>query len=286
MVRRRKPGKKRQGRGSADSVSSGQSMPSPEQVETGESLHINNERLNLEDGTVVGSINSQNALDGSVAAATESGENGEDQEPDAMLRLPEMTDTSMDSVGQPLRDVMDRLNGALDGKNWERQEEEEEDGVISINSATSPLQHQPFREAAGGKPPDPGSRSSLVSSAAPAQFYCFTAHSTDTAAESGSHHDSARNGQSQTVCSGHEDEREGATAEKDASSKIEEKERRDVEMKQPNGYAQVNSGEEGTGEGSGPAESSHPAEFRSDEMQQILFYALLVFLSFLQTEFR
>uniref|UniRef100_A0A4W5KZG7 Pleckstrin homology domain containing, family M (with RUN domain) member 2 n=1 Tax=Hucho hucho TaxID=62062 RepID=A0A4W5KZG7_9TELE len=36
---------------------------------------------------------------------------GEEEESEGLLRLPEMTDTSMDSVGQPLRDVMDRLNG-------------------------------------------------------------------------------------------------------------------------------------------------------------------------------
>uniref|UniRef100_A0A8C8F373 RUN domain-containing protein n=1 Tax=Oncorhynchus tshawytscha TaxID=74940 RepID=A0A8C8F373_ONCTS len=38
-------------------------------------------------------------------------ETGEEEESEGLLRLPEMTDTSMDSVGQPLRDVMDRLNG-------------------------------------------------------------------------------------------------------------------------------------------------------------------------------
>uniref|UniRef100_A0A8C7J057 Pleckstrin homology domain-containing family M member 2 n=1 Tax=Oncorhynchus kisutch TaxID=8019 RepID=A0A8C7J057_ONCKI len=42
-------------------------------------------------------------------------EGQEEDESEGLLRLPEMTDTSMDSVGQPLRDVMDRLNGALDG---------------------------------------------------------------------------------------------------------------------------------------------------------------------------
>ncbi|MCI4387326.1 hypothetical protein PGIGA_G00072820 [Pangasianodon gigas] len=270
MVRRRKPGKKRRGRGSTESVSSGQSMPSPEQVETEESLQINNGRMNLEGGTVGGSVNSLDALDGSARAATE---NGEDQEPEALLRLPEMTDTSMDSVGQPLREVMDRLNGALDGKTWEGQEDEEEeaeDGVTGINPATSPLQHQPFREDAGGEPPDPDSQSGLVASAAPAHFYCFTPHSADAAAESGSYHDSAGNGQSQTVYGGHEDEREGETAEQDASSRIEEKERGDVEMEQPNGPAQNKSEEKGMGEGSGPAECSHPAEFRVDNNHLLL----------------
>lgn len=270
MVKRRKPGKKRRGRGSTDSVSSGQSMPSPEQVETEEPLQIKNERMNLEDGTVG---DSNTSLDGAARAVTE---NREDPEPEALLRLPEMTDTSMDTVGQPLRDVMDRLNGALDGKSWERQDDEEEekvDGVTGVITVTSPLQHQPFREDEGGEPPDPDSESCLVASAAPAHFYCFTSHSSGTAAKSGSHHDSAGNGQSQTVYSGHEDEGEG---EQDSSSKIEEKERADVEMEQPNGPAQIKSEANGVGEGFGPAESSHPAEFRLDERQQLLFYVLLV----------
>ncbi|XP_060794306.1 pleckstrin homology domain-containing family M member 2 isoform X3 [Neoarius graeffei] len=258
MVKRRKPGKKRRGRGSTDSVSSGQSMPSPEQVETVESLQIKNERMNLEDGTAG---DGNDSLDGSVRA--------EDPEPVALLRLPEMTDTSMDSVGQPLRDVMDRLNGALDGKSWEKQDEEEEivDGVTGNITVTAPLQHQPFREDEGGEPPDPDSESCLVASAAPAHFYCFTPHSSGAAAKSGSHHDFAGNGQSQTLDSGHEDEGEG---EQDSSSKIEEKESGDVELEQPNGPAQIKSEENGVGEGSDPAECSHPAEFRVDNNHLLL----------------
>lgn len=279
MVRRRKQGKKRRGRGSTDSVSSGQSMPSPEQVETEESLQIKNDRMNPEDGTVEGNNISLEVLDSSARAAAKLGDNCGDQEPEALLRLPEMTDTSMDSVGQPLRDVMDRLNGALDGKSWERQDDEEE-AEDGIHSATSPLQHQPFREDAGGEPPDPDSQSLLVASAAPAQFYCFTANSADAAAEGGSHHDSAGNGQSQTVYGGHEDEREGETAGQDASSKIEVKERKKVEMEQPNGPAHINSEENEAGEGSGSEESSHPAEFRSDERQYLFF---MPFLSFCQS---
>lgn len=259
MGRRRKAGKKRRGRGSTDSVSSGQSMPSPEQAETEESLQINNERMNREDGTVGGSINSLDALDGSARAAKE---NSEDQEPEARFRLPEMTDTSMDSVGQPLKDVMDRLNGALDGKSWEGQEDEEEEAENGIHPQTSSLQHQPFREDESGEPPDPDTQSRLMASAAPTHFYCFTPHSTDAAAESGSHHDPAGNGQSQTAYGGHEDEREGETAEQEASSKIAEKERGDVEIEHPNGLAQIQSEGNEAEEESCLEEGSHPAEFR------------------------
>lgn len=259
MGRRRKPGKKRRGRGSTDSVSSSQSMPSPEQVETEESPLINNEGMNLEDGSIRGSVNLLDALDGSAHAATK---NSEDQEPEALLRLPEMTDTSMDSVGQPLRDVMDRLNGALDVKSWKVQEDEEEEAENGINRATSPLEHQPFRKDEGGEPPDPDSQSHLMASAAPSHFYCFTPDSADVAAQSGSYHDSTGNGQSQTFYGGHEDERKGETEEQVATSKIDDETREDVEMGQPNGPAQIMSEENGAGEGS--EESFHPAEFRSD----------------------
>ncbi|TSR39555.1 Pleckstrin homology domain-containing family M member 2 [Bagarius yarrelli] len=245
MVRRRKPGKKRRGRGSTDSVSSGQSIPSPE-VEKDESLY---------------SVNPLDALDGSTRALKE---NDQDQEPEALLRLPEIADTSMNSVGQPLRDVMDKLNGALNRKSWEGQEDEGENAEDNFNSATSPLQHQPFREDEGGEPPDPDSRSHLMASAAPAHFYCFTSHSADTAAESGSHHDPSGNGQSQTVYGGHEDEREGETAEQIASSKIEKKITRDVEMEKQNGLTENVAGI------SGPDEGSHPAEFRVDNNHLLL----------------
>ncbi|KAM9445342.1 pleckstrin homology domain-containing family M member 2 isoform 2-T2 [Clarias gariepinus] len=264
MVRRRKPSRKRRGRGSTDSVSSGQSMPSPEQAGTEESLQINKE-----DRTVGGNYNS---LNGSARAVAENGEKIEAHESEALLRLPEMTDTSMDSVGQPLRDVMDRLNGALDGKSWERQDVEEDAGkecVTGINSATSQLQHQSFREDEGGEPPDPDSQSHLVAPAT-SQFYCFTTDSADAATESGSHHDSAGNGQSQADYGGHEDDGEGKTAEQVAASKVEEKEGRAVEMKQPNGLAQIKTEEKGAGGGSDLPDCSHPAEFRVDNNHLLL----------------
>uniref|UniRef100_A0A673Y3Z4 Pleckstrin homology domain containing, family M (with RUN domain) member 2 n=1 Tax=Salmo trutta TaxID=8032 RepID=A0A673Y3Z4_SALTR len=48
---------------------------------------------------------------GAETVRRRSSRRGEEEESEGLLRLPEMTDTSMDSVGQPLRDVMDRLNG-------------------------------------------------------------------------------------------------------------------------------------------------------------------------------
>lgn len=134
---------------------------------------------------------------------------GEDEDPETGLRLPEMTDTSMDNVGQPLREVMDRLNGSLDA----------EDGADEICTAhNGPPNQQPFREDAGGEPPDP-SDGFLQASLPPADFYCFTSQSPDPAASGGGRHDSAGHGEPQDVPVSNEDEGE-AEAEAAAAGQV------------------------------------------------------------------
>uniref|UniRef100_A0A8C1E3R5 Pleckstrin homology domain-containing family M member 2 n=1 Tax=Cyprinus carpio carpio TaxID=630221 RepID=A0A8C1E3R5_CYPCA len=151
---------------------------------------------------VVNNINmdSLGPLDGPNGPGSESARNGrpegEEEDPEAGLRLPEMTDTSMDSVGEPLRDVMDRLNGPLD------------DGTCT--SHEGPPHQRPFREDSGGEPPDP-SRSFLQAPLPPADFYCFTSQSPDPAASCGGHNDSVGNSESQDVPVGDEDEGEAET---------------------------------------------------------------------------
>ncbi|XP_072553097.1 pleckstrin homology domain-containing family M member 2 isoform X2 [Salminus brasiliensis] len=287
MARKKKPDKKRRGKGSTDSARSGHNMVSPDLVETEESLRITCEKANAEDVPTGSSWSPLNGLDGPARdPARTVTEDGENEEAEALLRLPEMTDTSMDSVGQPLRDVVDRLNGALDGKSWEQREEDEEDeeeaqdGMTVVNPAAAPLQHQSFREDAGGEPPDPNcqlqplapSSKFLEAAAPPADFYCFTPHSPEPSAQSGSHHDFAGHGQSQAVSGGYEDEREGeaASAKQDASSLLlEGKERKDAgEVIQQNGSAHSKAEEEGGG--ASPTENSHPAEFRVDNNHLLL----------------
>ncbi|KAL0158241.1 hypothetical protein M9458_046317, partial [Cirrhinus mrigala] len=207
MARRRRPGKKRRGRGE-------QNVTSPDTADTEESLQIVVERDIVVDNLNVDSRGPLGGPDGP-------GQEGEDEDPEAGLRLPEMTDTSMDSVGEPLRDVMDRLNGSLDGEHWQRSEGEE--GVEGIcTSHNGPPYQRPFREDSGGEPPDP-SRSFLQAPLPPADFYCFTSQSPDPAASCGGHNDSARNGESQDVPVGDEDEGETETpaAGQDPSIPIE-----------------------------------------------------------------
>uniref|UniRef100_A0A8C2KNM7 Pleckstrin homology domain-containing family M member 2 n=1 Tax=Cyprinus carpio TaxID=7962 RepID=A0A8C2KNM7_CYPCA len=145
-------------------------------------------------------LNLLGPLDGPNGPGSESARNGrpegEEEDPEAGLRLPEMTDTSMDSVGEPLRDVMDRLNGPLD------------DGTCT--SHEGPPHQRPFREDSGGEPPDP-SRSFLQAPLPPADFYCFTSQSPDPAASCGGHNDSVGNSESQDVPVGDEDEGEAET---------------------------------------------------------------------------
>lgn len=210
MARRRRPGKKRRGRGSTDSVSSEQNFISPETADTEECLQIVVER-----DIVVNNIHmdSRGPLEGPNGPGSESVWNGrpegEDEDPEAGLRLPEMTDTSMDSVGEPLRDVMDRLNGSLDGEHWRQSEGEEGEGG-ACTSHDGPPHQWPFREDSGGEPPDP-SRCFLQAPLPPVDFYCFTSQSPDPASSCGGHNDSAGNGESQDVPVGDEDEGEAET---------------------------------------------------------------------------
>lgn len=97
------------------------------------------------------------------------------------LRIPEMKDTSMESVGQPLSKVMDRLNGQLDPGGW--------------TAALEPPR-QPFRTGTPGETPD-GSSSGDFSEgiSAPMDFYRFTVESPNAAAPGGGHHDPPGPGQ-------------------------------------------------------------------------------------------
>lgn len=181
-----------------------------------------------------------------------------------LLRLPEMTDTSMDSVGQPLREVMDRLNGALDQEDsWKHLEEEK----ISkgCKQGPDPPEQQPFREDSGGKPPDPAqdgvSRSPLDSgtsflqaSPAPTDLCCFTPNGPDSAATGGGSYDSTGHSQPQTLSGGLEDEGEAEeTAGQESEMTMDDVQGDETEEKTLTEEAEDNLS---------PSESSHPAEFR------------------------
>lgn len=183
------------------------------------------------------------------------------------LRIPEMKDTSMESVGQPLSKVMDRLNGQLDPGGW--------------NTALEPP-GQPFRTGTPGETPD-GSSSGDFSEgiSAPMDFYRFTVESPNAAAPGGGHHDPPGPGQPPHVSGSPEaPEEEEESREGEAVGAVEESERASdephtsqpettnpqalCEPKKEQPSPSLSSAEDsGVEEGQGsPSELTHPSEFR------------------------
>ncbi|XP_031422217.1 pleckstrin homology domain-containing family M member 2 isoform X3 [Clupea harengus] len=298
LARRRKPAKKRRGKESTGSVSSIQNMSSAElgEVEEGHlSGAMRGQETDPHTGDSWSASEGQDGL-GSDTTRRKSKEDGDEEDPEALLRLPEMTDTSMDSVGQPLCDVMDRLNGTLDRESWERGEEEKEgvdedavegrgrrgsSGHPGTKAAAPPPLQQPFRDDSGGEPPDPvgqpgplaHSPSFLQAPPAPADFYCFTPHSPDPAAASGGYHDFAGDGQPPSLPGGHEAEGEAeAPAPQHAHSHAIEGEETGAEEAPilENGLPPDEEDEEQGEEHPSPTECSHPAEFSVDNNHLLL----------------
>lgn len=270
MARRRKSAKKRRGKGSTDSSSSIHNSASSEHMETGTSLQAAEDvdSLNCTEGEIVrrGSRRGTEAVE----------EEDEEAAAASLLRLPEMTDTSMDNVGQPLCDVMDQLNGALDGEEaWEHLEENEKNNDGFCHNSEPPAQ-QPFREDCGGEPPDPTTAEMplyilatapnfLQTSPAPTDLCCFTPRSPISASQGCGHHDSSEHGQSQTHSGGHEDEGEAKTPagqEPSVNMGEEQKEDRDKPGDSNKDGFSSKKIEELQEEKQSPSESSHPAEFK------------------------
>ncbi|XP_026187782.1 pleckstrin homology domain-containing family M member 2 isoform X2 [Mastacembelus armatus] len=274
MAKRRKPAKKRRGKGSTDSSSSIHNSVSSEHMEVDNSL-LASEDVDSLNCTVI-EVDGERELRRS-RVGSEVVEEGEEDGVEGLLRLPEMADTSMDSVGQPLRDVMDRLNGALDREEaWEHPEEEEHNSK-GCNQVPEPPAQQPFREDSAGEPPDPapgeipGSALArdlnfLQASSLPTDLRCFTPNSSDSASTGGGHHDSAEHSQSQALSSGHEDEGKAKTPTGQESNMKEEKEGDEMDKniftEEPQQQIQQ--------EKLSPSESSHPAEFKVDNNHLLL----------------
>ncbi|XP_023120304.2 pleckstrin homology domain-containing family M member 2 isoform X1 [Amphiprion ocellaris] len=271
MARRRKPAKKRRGKGSTDSCSSIHNSVSPEHMETDYSI-LASEDIDSINCTVM-PADSEGELRRSRVGSEVAKEGCEDGV-EGLLRLPEMTDTSMDSVGQPLRDVMDQLNGALDGEvTWKHPEEEEKCNERRDQSPEPPAQ-QPFREDSEGKPPDPtpgempGSPLAKISNClqaapVPADLCCFTPNSPDSAPTGGCHYDSTEYSQSQTLSGGLEDEGEAKTPEGQEPELMNKEETHKIPF-------MAEEAEQLQDEKLSPSESSHPAEFKVDNNHLLL----------------
>ncbi|XP_008316676.1 pleckstrin homology domain-containing family M member 2 isoform X2 [Cynoglossus semilaevis] len=272
IARRRKSSKKRRGKGSTDSSSSIHNSFSSDHMEMDSTL-LASEDVDSLNCTLV-YVDSEGGLSRS-RVGSETVEEGDEDEGEGLLRLPEMSDTSMDSVGQPLREVIDRFNGVLDKEEpWEPTEEKQEGETKSNDQKPVPPAQQPFREDSGGKPPDPVSgptpHSPLVNGS---QFLqtppsCASPSSPDSAPAGGGCYDTSEHGQSQTVSGGHEDEREAKTQtgqellvkEKDDDVQGEGPDQNKTNAKKTQLHEEQRS----------PSETSHPAEFRVDNNHLLL----------------
>uniref|UniRef100_U3JLT7 Pleckstrin homology and RUN domain containing M2 n=1 Tax=Ficedula albicollis TaxID=59894 RepID=U3JLT7_FICAL len=191
------------------------------------------------------------------------------------LRIPEMKDTSMESVGQPLSKVMDRLNGQLDPGGW--------------NAALEPP-GQPFRTGTPGETPD-GSSSGDFSEgiSAPMDFYRFTVESPNATAPGGGHHDPPGPGQPPHVSGSPEaPKEEEESREGEAVGAVEKSERASDEpqtsqtettnqqalyepKKEQPSPSPSSAEDSGVEEGQGsPSELTHPSEFRVDNNHLLL----------------
>ncbi|XP_067826633.1 pleckstrin homology domain-containing family M member 2 isoform X3 [Heptranchias perlo] len=110
--------------------------------------------------------------------------------PQPGLLIPQMKDTSMNSVGNPLSKVMEQLNGTLDANTWTSDGDHPE---------------QPFRTCVPGEAPDEPPYSQYSDRMPPAMdFYRFALESPGVSATGSSNYDLAGNGQPAHVFSGHE----------------------------------------------------------------------------------
>lgn len=265
MARRRKQAKKRRGKGSTDSSSSIHNSVSSEHMEMDNSLLANVDSLNC---TVIqldgkGELRRSRVGSGVVEEGDEDGVEG-------LLRLPEMTDTSMDSVGKPLCDVVDKLNGALDREEaWEHPEEQK--NSESCNQGPQPPAQQPFREDSGGEPPDPSQGdvscsplaaglNLLQASPAATDLCCFTPNSTDSAPTGCGHYDFTEHSQSQTLSGGLKDE--GAAKAPEGQEHDMKKEVEDIQGDRTAKNTFTEEAEQQQEEKLSPSERSHPAEFK------------------------
>ncbi|XP_019396965.1 PREDICTED: pleckstrin homology domain-containing family M member 2 isoform X2 [Crocodylus porosus] len=191
------------------------------------------------------------------------------------LRIPEMKDTSMESMGQPLSKVIDKLNGQLDPSGW--------------NSHAEPPD-QSFRTGTPGETPDgPPSGDFSEGISTPMDFYRFTVESPNAPAPGGGNHDSAGNGQPSHVpgspeAAGQEEEGgegEAAGAVEDSQEEVAKPQARETETasaeapskpKRDQPSPSLSSAEDsGMEEGQGsPSDAAHPSEFRVDNNHLLL----------------
>uniref|UniRef100_A0A8C2M0K3 Pleckstrin homology domain-containing family M member 2 n=1 Tax=Cricetulus griseus TaxID=10029 RepID=A0A8C2M0K3_CRIGR len=212
------------------------------------------------------------------------------------LLIPEMKDTSMECLGQPLSKVIDKLHGQLDPSTWCSHPDPPDQSFRTGSPGEAP-EKPPFGDFSEGLP-------------APMDFYRFTVESPSTVAPGGGHHDPAGPSQPLHVPGSPAtaiQEEEGGRGERPASQPLEdmqgetqepEPQERDTQLSlvsqepvpepvsQPELGTQealcklkrdqpspcLSSAEDsGVDEGQGsPSELAHPSEFRVDNNHLLL----------------
>uniref|UniRef100_A0A8C3SUZ8 Pleckstrin homology domain-containing family M member 2 n=1 Tax=Chelydra serpentina TaxID=8475 RepID=A0A8C3SUZ8_CHESE len=217
--------------------------------------------------------------DGGMSRLSEGERPGENSKHSSLsqlgLRIPEMKDTSMESVGQPLSKVIDRLNGQLDPSGW--------------NCPVDPPD-QSFRTGVPGETPDgPPSGRYSEGISTPMDFYRFTVESPNSPAPGGGDHDPAGAGQPPHVpgspeTAGQEEEGgegETAGAVEDAQQEADKTQASETETGNTEALSKLKGDESspslssaddsGVEEGQGsPSEMAHPSEFRVDNNHLLL----------------
>ncbi|XP_051028181.1 pleckstrin homology domain-containing family M member 2 isoform X2 [Acomys russatus] len=217
------------------------------------------------------------------------------------LLIPEMKDTSMECLGQPLSKVIDKLHGQLDPSTWCSHSNPPDQSFRTGSPGEAP-EKPPFCDFSEGLP-------------APMDFYRFTVESPSTVAPGGGHHDPAGPSQPLHVPGSPapaSQEEEGGGGEEQASLPLEdvprearESEAQEPELQEPEGQVPLVSQEpgpepvsqaelgtqealsklkreqpspclssaedSGVDEGQGsPSEMTHPSEFRVDNNHLLL----------------
>ncbi|KAM4703674.1 pleckstrin homology domain-containing family M member 2 [Rhinophrynus dorsalis] len=175
--------------------------------------------------------------------------------PEPALRLPKMQDTSMERVGQPLSEVIEKLNGQLDPHSWNVHPEPTDQSFRTCSPGETPGAHQNVSQGIQD----------------PMDFYYFTPESPNAVATGGGYNDSPGQSQPAHVLGGSED----------VGQEEEGRERGETQTEGPlepqiQGTLLTSSGgnkspalsiaeDSGVDEGQGsPSESPHPCEFRVD----------------------
>ncbi|XP_068097756.1 pleckstrin homology domain-containing family M member 2 isoform X2 [Hyperolius riggenbachi] len=173
------------------------------------------------------------------------------------LRLAKMQDTSMERVGQPLTEVIEKLNGQLDPQSW------------SCNPEST---DHPFRTCSPGETPgDPQSQDVSKGLQDPMDFYYFTPESPYSATAGGGDNDSPGPSQPTHVFGGLEDvgqTEEGRGSETSPTEPIEDQSSQTLLTTGSGGKGSPSlsvAEDSGVEEGQGsPTDAPHPCEFRVD----------------------